>query len=169
LISAGSYNTDGVRSILRKRLLDLKNSSNDTIIFGPEQATKVDEAFHNQHITHLLVKSSLPNLPVPYIIDELTGALGDFHFYSVPSGRAVRIGDTNRYDVTITRLQTYAIDIYEFNGFQLLGSWGKGSTLIYNSDFRKYRDSFRQGGDFLIISDIVQTTGEFMLTTPITL
>lgn len=97
-------------------------------------------------------------------INDLTASLGRFAFY-------VQLGGTYKDGcIRITRLGIYARDTFEFNdafwglGFQYLGHWDftnlEGPTgwifdkMLFNSDFRDYRDRTGYGQDYYVYSDI---------------
>jgi hypothetical protein len=114
-------------------------------------------------------------------IDELYGALGDFHFYFVVKGHVERLADENgqpRYKVTLNKVGVYVMDSYDFNDTnwrnklvsQPLGIFGGdplyiGNRLklfsgkrhyVNNADFREWRKKYGngRGGDFMVFSNI---------------
>ncbi len=109
---------------------------------------------HQHHIQYRLVTSK-PLIDVTEV-DDLLAALGDFHFYVTLKG----VADSK--EIRITHVGVHVHDEYEFNGEQRLGYWNhetncggfnklKGNTVT-NQSFNKYRESTRQGGDFIIYS-----------------
>lgn len=95
------------------------------------------------------------------IIDPLTGALGDFSFYAIPLGEAEKSTD-DEIIVRATGVGIFALDIFEFGGFQPLGSWRTpdevfrlsrpGATSVSNATYRDYREQTGLGEDFVIAS-----------------
>ncbi len=95
-------------------------------------------------------------------LDPLLGALGDFSFYAIPIGEAEKVSN-DAIRVTATGVGIYALDIFEFNGFQYLGTWDEpnqasifpeNDNLVYNSTYRGYRDQTGLGQDFVVISTV---------------
>jgi hypothetical protein len=76
----------------------------------------------------------------------------------------------NGFYFTVTELGVYVRDSYDFNDDadgddQDLGRWDpdtntvgrtflSGGTPVHNSDFRRWRDTNKHGGDYLIFSDV---------------
>lgn len=98
-------------------------------------------------------------------IDPLLGALGDFSFYAIPIGEAEKVSN-DEIRVTATGVGIYALDIFEFSGFQYLGYWDEpneasrfpdiGGTPVFNSTYRDYREQTGLGEDFIIVSNVVE-------------
>lgn len=106
-------------------------------------------------------------------IDHLTAALARFNFHIVLMGLVAgpaKPGQTARFHVH--EVGVYVRDSYDFNDDagddQELGNWNatdntvgrtwlNGGTTIKNSDFRKWRDKYKKGSDYLIFSDVRYT------------
>ncbi|MBD0275535.1 MAG: hypothetical protein ICV73_26840 [Acetobacteraceae bacterium] len=98
------------------------------------------------------------------MIDPLTGALGRFSFYGVPIGEAEKISEDS-VQFTARGVGIYAADLFEFNGFQYLGSWRVPDDVkaepdppsylpIFNFSYRNYRELTGLGRDFVVRSDV---------------
>ena len=144
-------------------------------------------------------------------IDDLYGSIGKASLYLAVVGEL----SDDRKQFTVSNIGIYLRDIYEFNGFQILGLWTKSRTLgkvnaaieihqeineriyntnsiqrignrvillpkkylgtninyidepfciVYNSDFRAYREKYNKGGDFYIFSDVMWETPKKKIT-----
>lgn len=89
-------------------------------------------------------------------IDGLAAALGNFNFHLVIVGKSQRL-NALEYSVTVEEVGVYAKDSVDFEGDQFLGWWGYNDSLIYNSDFREWRNRNNAGGDFRVYSDVKRT------------
>ncbi len=101
--------------------------------------------------------------------DDLMTALGRFDFKVVVGGELEKEpgkdGAPNRFKVSITDVGVFVWDSFDFNKFQPLGCWNVctnevgrvscgGGELVFNSDFRSWREKHGQGGDFKVFSDV---------------
>jgi hypothetical protein len=107
-----------------------------------------------------------PAIYKPTLADGLTAALANFNFFVLIKGEATDNG--KGYDVSIAEVGVYVRDSYDFEDdpgawfSQPLGVWrlpGMMSVPHYvtNSDYRDYRTATKQGGDFLIYTDVLWT------------
>jgi hypothetical protein len=117
-------------------------------------------------------------------IDDMYGALGMAMVQLAAVGHVMR-EDGKQDVFIFDKLGLYIKDVYEFNGDQSLGLWTREKTLgkvemiskfgddaavlhgaavieetsivtsVANSDFRKYREKYNKGGDFIIYSDVL--------------
>lgn len=70
------------------------------------------------------------------------------------------------YEVVVEEVGVCAVDSYDFNGWQYLGHWAppddvsfagvRGETL-HNEDFRAWRQKYKRGGDFEILTPLKRT------------
>lgn len=121
------------------------------------------EDLHRQHIQNSPIEGGA-GLKAP--LDPLTGAMGQFSFYGIPVGGATKDGDT--VAVEVRGVGVYALDSFNFNGFQVLGSWKPPDRVskipcpryytAMNGRFRKYREMTGLGEDFLTMSNVREIT-----------
>lgn len=158
--------SQAAREVLKEDLKDEFSKSGDNKINFGDFRVK-GKALHQQHIQRSEVDANFSDTP----FDPLTGAMGRFSFYGIPAGVATRDGN-DRVEVKVNVVGIYAVDSFDFNGFQLLGEWtppsrvdklpapgdtGFGNTASYsasNASFRKYRDATGLGADFLTMSTV---------------
>jgi hypothetical protein len=93
-------------------------------------------------------------------------ALGAFGIHVAGSGTVTPLPETTNegtHQVRINQLGFYIKDTYDFNEEQPLGYWtedgvtksvGPGSFAVENKSFREWRERFKQGGDFMIFSNV---------------
>jgi hypothetical protein len=147
------YRTPEAQKVLRKRLQDAYQHTTDPII--PLSDISIPIKFlHALHINHVELWEIVATL------DDLGAALGNFSFYVVPVGTALRTHDG--IVVTINSVAVYLLDVVEFNESQWLGFWEMPDRVSYipshdavyieNADFGKYRDATRRGGDFKVFA-----------------
>lgn len=116
-------------------------------------------------------------------VDDFYAAIGRGAVKIAVSGMAVPLDD-GRVRLTIDQVATYLRDTYDFNGDQMLGSWGpaelsraailapaiqvvresaKGSAsgplsrrywAVGNDSFRAWRNHYHHGSDFIIYSNV---------------
>ena len=117
---------------------------------------------HKDQIQYQYVESHLTDDP-----DDLFCALGDFALYVAIKGTA------STTEITITHIAIYVRDDFEFNDkgvsgailSQPLGYWNpvakkllkkkaEGYYYASNAAFRTYSTNNKNGGDFLIFSDV---------------
>lgn len=95
--------------------------------------------------------------------DAMSGALGAFVFKLAVAGIVLPLpAPVGGMIVTVQEIGIYVKDSFDFNGDQFLGFWGYRDTPTNNSDFREWRNSHHQGGDFEVFSDVKRTK----LSTP---
>lgn len=154
LVSDRVFLNDAARKLIR--------SKHNTTIGPFGDFSLSTPVVHTSHVQTKLVKSGADDP-----INDLFCTLGDFAFHVALKGTA------SADEIVITHVGIYARDDYEFDDTakwkwsQTLGSWkreppiasrlsvpGDGKTYVANKHFRKYRDETKQGGDFLIYSDI---------------
>jgi Family of unknown function (DUF6402) len=85
--------------------------------------------------------------------DPLTGALGAFELKLAIAGKLLSIGG-GEFQVSVEEVGIYVKDSFDFNGNQFLGWWGYRDEPINNSDFRRWREEEKAGGDFRVFSNI---------------
>lgn len=119
------------------------------------------------------------------VLDDMYGALGKATIKVGVVGKTHSEEDPASGQIRnffrVENLGFYIRDHYDFNGLQYLGTWTEDRVLtkaetvltlspygkivlrlkdgpfaaVTNGDFRKYRDTTRKGGDFIIYSDIL--------------
>lgn len=88
--------------------------------------------------------------------DGMAAALANFNFHVAIAGKTQRL-NALEYAVTVEEVGVYVKDSFDFEGDQFLGWWGYNDSLIYNADFREWRNRNNAGGDFLVYSDVKRT------------
>jgi hypothetical protein len=129
---------------------------------------------HPDHIQYVAVGGGKFEMAFSEI-DHLTAALARFNFHIVALGGIEAIdGSLDKFAFTVVEIGVYVRDSYDFNDDadgddQELGYWDPtsssvgrtllgGGTAVHNSDFRKWRDANKRGGDYLVFSDVKSTT-----------
>lgn len=94
--------------------------------------------------------------------DVLTIPAGKFSRRDAPSATQESCDELLGWTVRINAFGIYVRDSYDFNGFQVLGTWDVSDwdplgCVIFNSNFREWRSANGKGGDFLVFSDVKVT------------
>lgn len=104
----------------------------------------------------------------PGYSDGLFAVLGAYTIRALAKGH-VQICDDNSREITVTDLYFYVHDLFQFEGDQILGYWSKTYldftealieerwqhmyyVLLNNERFRSFREKYKRGGDFLVLS-----------------
>lgn len=159
-IISGKYN-------LPQKLGDLMNFGIDSKRYTFNEAGIKIPEFEANYIQYIVYEESSFSP-----IDDLFCSLATFQLKVIPFGKISYI-DENNYLISIEKIAFYLDDDYNFAGDEFLGFWSPSHNRINkidpennsfykinDSDYRKYRNSTKHGGDFRIFSDFYYTKVE---------
>ena len=121
---------------------------------------------------------------IPFVdLDGLFAAFGKFNIRALAKGYTIPQFNGNGHTIVVDGISLFIWDSFNFDGEEYLGYWrcenpsfqaminpggyGEGGafTVLHNSDFRKFREKYNSGNDFMILSHLKYENNLFSYST----